>query len=381
MTSPDDAVTSASVSDVMNATLEVAHDKESTWEESFAEFLFNCNRILLPVIIVLGLIGNGLSFFVLVRSGLDKLSSSVYLAALCVTDSLFLLQLTATWLSYLRVDIFHQPVICQLIIYTHYVSAFLSVWIVVAFTFERYIVCAYPLKRHLVSNRRAKFAVVILTVVAGLLYNHCIWAVEVRHGVCTPVKKYEDLNVLMSHVDTVVTLFLPSVLIVTMNIKIVHLLAKAARFRWAHATPEVNTTRTCQAIPLQQTSMTSSGSGGKTDVVPTRQAASSRRTTRMLVAISTIFLLLNAPNHLVRFYELLTGYLDGEDSTNMSQTFYNIRQVALFVYYLNFSINFLLYCLCGHNFRREMRSILKDGVTGTTSVNYLGNTPSYSQRA
>ena len=106
-----------------------------------------------------------------------------------------------------------------------------------------------------------------------------------------------------------------------------------------------------------------------------------RRTTRMLVVISTIFLLLNAPNHLVRFYELLTGYLDGENSSSMSQTFYNTRQVALFVYYLNFSINFLLYCLCGHNFRREMRSILKDGVTRTTSVNYGGNTPSYSQRA
>ena len=42
--------------------------------------------------------------------------------------------------------IFHTDGWCQFVTYATYVSAFLSAWIVVGFTVERYIVVYYPLQ-------------------------------------------------------------------------------------------------------------------------------------------------------------------------------------------------------------------------------------------
>ena len=61
-----------------------------------------------PVIILVGFVRNGFSIIVFEKNRLLHLSSLVYLAALCVADSLFLVELLAMWLIYLRVFIFHK---------------------------------------------------------------------------------------------------------------------------------------------------------------------------------------------------------------------------------------------------------------------------------
>ena len=54
---------------------------------------------LLPLISVVGCIGNVLSFVVFTTTYLRRLSSSVYLAALAVADTIFLLVLLFNWLT------------------------------------------------------------------------------------------------------------------------------------------------------------------------------------------------------------------------------------------------------------------------------------------
>ena len=86
-----------------------------------------------------GFEGNLISFLVFICTPIRQLSSSVYLAGLALSDSGFLLQLFVTWLGYVRVFLVHQNIWCQTVVYVTYVCSFLSVWLVVAFTFERYI--------------------------------------------------------------------------------------------------------------------------------------------------------------------------------------------------------------------------------------------------
>uniref|UniRef100_A0A182SZ32 G-protein coupled receptors family 1 profile domain-containing protein n=1 Tax=Anopheles maculatus TaxID=74869 RepID=A0A182SZ32_9DIPT len=102
---------------------------------------------------------------------LKKLSSSYYLAALGISDTCYLVGLFATWLSFFQVHIYTREPYCQLFTYTSGVSSFLSVWYVVAFTFERFIVVRYPLKRQSwCTVRRAKTIIACLTLF-GILHS------------------------------------------------------------------------------------------------------------------------------------------------------------------------------------------------------------------
>lgn len=99
--------------------------------------LYYTQLIFIPIIVVIGIIGNLLSILVFMRTRICRLSSSVYLAALAVSDTGFLLQLGVVWMNYVGVHLFHMYGFCQLFIYLSYVCSFMSVWLVVSFTVER----------------------------------------------------------------------------------------------------------------------------------------------------------------------------------------------------------------------------------------------------
>ena len=72
--------------------------------------------------------------------------------------------------------IYHRPGWCQFFVYIAYVASFLSVWYVVCFTVERYLIIRCPLKRQeLCRPGRAKAVVFSSAAVAFVLYNFAIW--------------------------------------------------------------------------------------------------------------------------------------------------------------------------------------------------------------
>lgn len=124
-----------------------------------------------PLITVVGTIGNILSILVFFRTRLKKLSSSYYLAALGVSDTGFLLVNFIQWLGFLNINWYNIDIMCQLFTYLSGVFAALSVWFVVAFTMERFIAVIYPLKRQTMCTvRRAKSVLLVLIFVSLI---HC----------------------------------------------------------------------------------------------------------------------------------------------------------------------------------------------------------------
>ena len=128
-------------SDLLNNCLIMPEDDLVT---HIMEYL---NVYLTPGIVLVGVFGTLLSFLVFTTTYLRRQSSSVYLASLAVADSLFLLVLLCLWLSSIHLPVFHKNVLCQTIVYMSYVSRFLSVWYVVGFTLERYIMIRFPLRK------------------------------------------------------------------------------------------------------------------------------------------------------------------------------------------------------------------------------------------
>lgn len=304
---------------------------------------------VMPTIIFVGLIGNSLSFIVFTRTPLKAHSSSVYLAALAISDSGFLICLLFSWFNFLDINFFHHQVWCQMFVYLTFVFSFLSVWYIVAFTTERFIAVVYPLYRQKVCTTvRARKCVIGITIAAVVMYNSAIWTntviYEYGEPKCIPnYSAFYSLITVCNYMDTAITFFIPFIMIAVMNGKIMYKLMHLSGF---HVDDSSNSNHS--AVELQTPVLR-----GRT----MHQALSVRmqnqtKITRMLITVSTSFLLMNLPSHVVRIYSIVLNLTGNWDAiTPQLQLWQEIFQQ---VYYLNFSVNIFLYSLSGKNFRQSM---------------------------
>lgn len=286
----------------------------------------------IPVIIGVGIVGNGLALVVFLGTYLKRLSLSVYLAALAVSDAVFLLTLFILWLEYVNVPIFHRNGWCQGAIFLSYCSSFLSVWFVVSFTVERYIAICHPLKRpELCTTSRAKCVVVALTLFSLMGYSCTLWTSGVvvvagkteKHRTCTPLKDYLQIHTVLTYIDTIVTLIIPFLLIIGLNITIAHRIAYFYQRR-----------QTVQGSPKGNQSLCS---------------RAQLKVTKMLLLLSSLFLLINLPSYAMRMRIIIMSVLDRTDEISHQEML--LQQLFQIVYYSNFAINFVLYSLCSAKFR------------------------------
>lgn len=201
-------------------------DVEYSFSMQCLEF-FNC--YYLALVIVTGVVGNSLSFLVFTRTNLKLRSSSYYLAALALADLGFILTLLVVWLKHFDVDLFSWNGWCQAMVYGGSVCSCLSVWLTVAFTLERLIAVQYPLQRpSMCTVRRAKTIIFVLTFVAVASHTHLLFmaapishkdsngsAKEEMH--CELVADYQNVMEIVNLLDTILTLVIPVILIVSMN--------------------------------------------------------------------------------------------------------------------------------------------------------------------
>lgn len=165
-----------------------------------------------------------LSCVVFLNTHLKMRSSSYYLAALSAADFGFLATLLLVWLNNnVGVQVYNKDGWCQGLVYISSVCSFLSVWLIVAFTVERFIAVQYPLHRpHMCTVARAKAIVACLGVIALLsqLYSF-VTAGLVKQvdgsDVCDMLEEYRETMRVINIVDCLVTLIAPLILIIVMN--------------------------------------------------------------------------------------------------------------------------------------------------------------------
>ncbi|KAH8421394.1 hypothetical protein KR009_003801, partial [Drosophila setifemur] len=118
-------------------------------DADMAEVRHVVQRILVPCVFVIGLLGNSVSIYVLTRKRM-RCTTNIYLTALAITDIAYLtcqLILSLQHYDYVK---YHCEIYWQL--YGYFVwlcdsSAYISIYIAVCFTIERFIAIRYPLKR------------------------------------------------------------------------------------------------------------------------------------------------------------------------------------------------------------------------------------------
>ncbi|KAH0948270.1 hypothetical protein HN011_009859 [Eciton burchellii] len=190
----------------------------------------------IPFIILLGLVGNLLSCVVFVKTHLKLRSSSYYLAALAIADFGFLTSLLLVWLNnMLGWRVFNKDGWCETLVYVSAVCSSLSVWLIVAFTIERFIAVQYPLHRpHMCTVARAKMIILVLAVLALASHSYSFvtaGVVKSQDGdeVCELRVEYLEMMQIINIIDSIASLIAPLVLIIVMNTMIMRNLLSFSR--------------------------------------------------------------------------------------------------------------------------------------------------------
>ena len=300
-------------------------------------------------LLLLGLVGNFMSFCVLQTAHFRPLSSSFLLSALAVMDSgVLLTALLRQWvLAYSRDthDIRASTTLagCRAhYFFTHYFFQ-MSAWTLLMVTAERLVSVARPLQaRSICSRKRVIIAWCVMALALFLLNAHMFATVKTKMtlrtngngelsyyvGCVRDKLSYPVLWQAWSWVDNSMAVFIPGVAILVMNIIIVIKVGEAKRHRRI-------------SVRSQQTS---------------KEAKSTRHVTAMLIGISTLFLATNLP---MAIFLLGLGHWPLDTPTQAYSTNVAYSAVA-FILYLNYSVNFLLYCVCGRSkFRRALLGLLR----------------------
>lgn len=258
-----------------------------------------------PILVFFGIFGNTISVYVFFRTKLKKHSSSFYLAALGISDSIFLVCLYANWLNMFQINLYHKPVLCHVLIYSSAVCSFMSVWLVAAFTIERFIAVKYPLLRaSICTTRRAKLAILVLTMLAMLFNFPLIIFTDVAQvtenntnmTVCKNDAEWNAYSAVFHVIDAVVTILIPMFVITVLNASISRTIWSLGSVRKKLTNrygPSDNHKRLSQTTPKGQR--------------PKPSNTSQKKLTKMLLVVSTVCLSLNLPSYITR---ILTFFLE-----------------------------------------------------------------------
>ena len=278
-------------------------------------------QVTLPIIIIiLGLFGNIFSGIVLLRKNFRHRSISIYLLAISVLDSIFLVSSSPLdWAIRVLFGFDYQSLSgagCGASLYIINASRAMSAWVLVVLTVERMLVMAIPhLARQFISWKRALISISVVIIIVGAVYSYCLfvfdlypygkmcyWEIEVE------TKK---LNIVLSVFDFLFYVVIPSTIMATCNCSLVFFLYYSREVR-------------------------------------ERGEADHRNIAVTVLSINTAFILLTAPLGIRNIV-----YISGVKMEGPAFLYTVLYSLDL----LNHSMNCILYSFTGPAFRNEVRSM------------------------
>ena len=204
---------------------------------------------------------------------------------------------------------------------------------VVAVSLENYIRLCHLSCLHLFCTvKKATICCCIILILAMVIYNFPLWMTGIKqfHGktFCMTHDYYRALYLVMTYIDTLLTLIIPLSVILCLCIGIIYRALEGYK----------------RSVRLRK--VTSIRTGGAVLFSLTPEA----KITRLLFFISVLFIALHSPIHIMRTVMIVKLYILKMDHLESIEP--SLKIAFEFLYYLNFAINFLIYVLGGPTFRK-----------------------------
>ncbi|KAK2150062.1 hypothetical protein LSH36_425g00023 [Paralvinella palmiformis] len=301
-------------------------------------------RYIAPCLIFSGIIGNLLSLVVLLSKQFKKVSSSstFILSVLALTDiGVLSCGLMRHWILNLtedRVDVRCLSVFsCKVHVFLTYFLPQLSAWSLVLLTFERFVSVKWPMKAKQILNRSrmiTAWTIMILTLTiinSHFFITQSLEQIDIKDYedntetlvLCSSVKAIYFVNVIWPWLDLVMLSIIPTMSILTFNITLSLEIIQAHRRRVS----QMRVKETDESLSI----------------------------TAMLIGISVLFLVTTIP---VSVYFIWIQY-NSDDTYKQLFTTLTAYSITNIIYYLNSSVNFLVYCISGSKFRNALVAIFR----------------------
>ncbi|KAK2149132.1 hypothetical protein LSH36_465g00002 [Paralvinella palmiformis] len=331
-----------------NATTMVPNGGENSIE-MLAE-LEQFKQYFIPVLVVLGLIGNVASTMALLQRNLKKRPSAHFLAAKCISDTVFLLCLLLLWLQTLGVVLHGSGIWCHFLSMATQASNFQSTWFVVGMAVDRYLVICWPTWTHAhccsgnksVADLRhqhtttvtwARIAVLIVSFVALAVYLNLSLTVGVvtigGQPTCVPLFHFLKALQVLGYLDMLTNVLLPYTTVIVLISFTTH---RVVRFR-------VSRKRVISRI----------ASSKKTRC---HYPKTELRQTKTIVIVCCTQLLCIVPTQVLRIYHTFRNAFGPNIGIQLEQIF--LQHVFQLIYFLSFSLNFLLLVASDKVFRKVL---------------------------
>ena len=298
--------------------------------------------IVLPVIVLLGTVGNVLAFCVLIRRRMRAKSVYFYLAVLaCADTSVLYVSAFKAWIRFLTgFELMHiSSVSCKLSIFLILCSQHVSAWMVVFLTVDRFLSIWCPFfASWFCTLTRARVMTLVLVCVISAYNVHVFWTFQLIPGktlntrpMCT-IEKVNPFHYIFDYIKTVTYCLLPSCLVFILNTCIIYKVSQRKN-----------------DIESAFQGKVERGASMYTNKVSFRK----NRVTTMLLVISFVWLFLTTP------YGILS--ISRSQFSNYSPSLIKfIITITFLLFYLNHSVNFYLYCLTGQKIRTEFCDLFQN---------------------
>jgi len=315
--------------------------------------------IIYSIIYAFGFIGNLLALITFSSRRMRKISSSIFLLALAISDTIALI--TSIW--FFLADAFniqlqnYSALGCRFRTFFAYVFMDLSSWCIAGLAFDRFLRTEIPIRAKLICvPRNALLTIVIFFLLLCGINGHYFSAGigQERGGNRTTAHCLENreaypnyyyfYKIIWPKIDMIVFCFLPACIMILCNLRIIYILRRQRH----HFEMQTSLNNQVKITNIQQT---------LNGPVPMKHSLSQRRSLErqmslMMSACVLVFLCTTVPVtiYLIFLEQIIVNYPNfSRDNAYYVFIFRMLRALM----YTHFACNFYLYCLTSRIFRGE----------------------------
>ena len=207
--------------------------EEVAYLHVIADYLYD---ILIPIILILGVVGNLLTILIMTSKPFRSSSVAVYFSVLPISDSLVLiLDFLNNWVgSVPKINLMGlSDGFCKFHRFFFNVVYVYSAWLVTAVCIERFIVVWFPFKaKQICSYRKTVIAVSVMPIPISAIYLYNIWTWYAYGNDCVMLSSWYDFQSYISPWISAFTYsYCPVIIMVILNTAILGKLALARKSR------------------------------------------------------------------------------------------------------------------------------------------------------